>query len=153
MAWVTHIKDGQPATFVLFDIEKCSAANCFIEKHRFAALPRQYWKILWRHENDIVGWIGVNGGRRHDPTYRDRHCHSAKTLRYLIACILFHRTFSLTVVFGSLEQQDFGTVIFIPCVRSHLLDNRFTLFISVCVTLHDSTISPRLVTHARNQFS
>src|ERR1700675_681215 len=104
MAWVSHIKDGQPRALVLFDVQKCSAVQCIIEKHRLAALPRQCWKICWRHKNDIVGWIGVNGGSRREPTYSHRHCHSAKALRYLTACILIHRTFSLTVVIGSVPQ-------------------------------------------------
>src|SRR5580692_576115 len=110
MAWVSHIQYGQPRALVLFDIQKCSAVQCIIEKHRFAALPRQYWKSCWRYKNDIVGWIGVNGGRRHEPSGSNSHCRSAKTLRYLTACILIHRTFSLTVVIGRVPQQDFGTL-------------------------------------------
>ena len=104
MGWVGYVKDRQSSTLLLLYVKNCSAVERLVEQHRCAGLPGQFWKIRGRHDNDIVGGIGVNDRHRYDPTCNNRQRRSPKPLRKLAHCVIGHRILLRAVVIGFVRR-------------------------------------------------
>jgi uncharacterized protein GlcG (DUF336 family) len=61
-----------------------------VEEHCFPGLSCYFGQIRWRHDDEIIGGLGVSGWSRDAANDYNRNRHAAKTLRKPTVHVPFH---------------------------------------------------------------